>query len=59
MSDEKPTVINTANSSGGWIVAIVLLIVVIGGAFVFLYDGFNTAPTKKLDVEITVPKPTN
>ena len=52
---DKPMVINTDNGRGGWVIAIVQLVIVIGGLLVF-YNGEFGGSSQKLEVEITIPK---
>ncbi len=54
MTDRGPTVINTGRSNTGWIVAVILALVVIGG--ILMYTGvINLNGGGRTEVNVNVP----
>ena len=53
MADKEPMVVNTGGSGGGWAVAIILAVLVIGGLLLFgsdLFDGVGSGGNTNVDV---------
>jgi hypothetical protein len=57
MADRGPTVVNTGGSGGGWAVAIILVLVIVGALFLFGGDLLDGAGGRGggTDVNVNVP----
>ncbi|MCF6371337.1 hypothetical protein [Rhizobium halophilum] len=57
MTDREPTVINTGSSdSGGWAVAVILLIVLFGLGLYLFGGGLFGDGSRDVDVDVSLPK---
>jgi hypothetical protein len=55
MTDRDPTIINTgSNGSGGWAVAVILLLAIIGIGLFLFGDGLTGG--SDVDVHVSIPK---
>lgn len=57
MADRGPTVVNTGGSGGGWAVAVILVLLIVGALFLFggdLFDGIGGGGGNT-NVDVNVP----
>jgi hypothetical protein len=55
MADRGPTVVNTGGSGGGWAVAVIVILRVVGALFLFggdLFDGSGGGGNTDVDVNV-------
>jgi hypothetical protein len=54
MSDRNPTGINRSERSGGWAVAVLLLVAIISGGLILFEGGY--LGSRSVDINVSLPK---
>ena len=53
--NNQPVIVERSGGNGGWIVAVVVLVAVIAGIFLWMQYGAAPAEEAGLDINLTVP----